>query len=1440
LNLKAVAWLMAMALVLAVGIHFLHAVQVKRNASALLYQADQLEKRFPSKALFYMSCYLALKPDDDDVRLRYGMLLSQLDLGEKASQNALDILEPVLKRRPDLDKVRRRVARLTLRLERYAEAVKHLTELQKRHPKDSQIEMLLGLALEGRGVVNEKQNDFQDAEKCYREAIEHGRHEMQVYIERARLIRQHPALFKAPTSSLLPAVAGLPASFLWVQPADEVMDKLVANNHKSFEAYFKRALYRKDYNLPGAEQDLEQARKWVPKEYQPGNARNAPKDNDRPNPKKPSVRSQVMELALTSSTWAQKARDQAQARAHLKWAVELDASYLPAHLVLVQLDIAAGRLARAREGLGEKCDPTNKMLKLAQSSGPEAVFAIANLQMDAGNVAFVEDFLDPKNPDKPAASLSRNQRDFLQARLDMAKGNWTRARDLLDQVREGFASDRHQACEAAVLQGRCFEHTGEPDRQLKAFRWAVDSDPSYAPANFGLAEAYLANGQTDDAIDLYTLLKPHYPEAGVPLARLLIQRNLHSPRQRRGGWPNRAKIDALLDAAAKADPRSVDVPLLWAQVRIAHGQAADAVRVLQAARQANPGRVEFWSALADLAIGQGNTGQSWDPLAVAEGWAILAQARRQVGDTVPMRLAQARFAARAFGRKARVPLAVLGRDPDHRFTAPEWVQLWLGRPIGTPEWMQLLRDLGELSRQVGDDAGAQAFWHRVAKLDHNDLNAQLVLFDLALRPGHANALDEIIEKIAKLDGEQGALTSYCRAARGIVQARRTGSLRTLAEARDALATAAKIRPHWPRLLVLRAEIADLEGKPEAAIQAYTEAVTLGDRRTEVVRRLVELLRERFRFQEATAIIKEVLQEVEADRSLARLQAELFLDRRDFRSAVEFAREAVSADSADYKDHVWLGQILFASNRVGEARKEFHRAVELAGTAPQAWLALVDFYARTGQPAEGKKWLLQGQDRIEPNPLGLLGPGYALLGQLGKARGEYQRALAKHPRDLSVVLAVAEFFFQVKDYEQAALLFRRLLDLSADKSLQSQVDAKVVRRYLALSLALSGNPKHFAEARRQIKKNIKVNNPAAEDTLAYAHVLAADPETRQKAIKAFIEQDGLHPLHPADRFRLAQLYEAAEQWSDANEVLSRLLADDRSNAAYLAHRAHGLAQYKPKNEALQVLTTYAPEKLENLEALARSLVDLGSGDLAETMFRNYVRSSRKPPRAKLSLAAFLALRGKQAEALDLCDRAWATCPADEVSQVALLVLRAGPREANQVERVEQRLREAIDMAEDKTPLWLARANLRDLEGRYAEARKLYRQVLDKDPRNLGALNNLAWLLALADHPDRHGPEALSLIDRALALAPAQPGLLDTRALVLLSLGRVDEAVENLQESLEAEPSAEKYFHLAWAQHRRDPAASRAALAEALKQGLEPKDLHPLERPRYFQLTKEPNG
>src|SRR5205807_2691942 len=97
--------------------------------------------------------------------------------------------------------------------------------------------------------------------------------------------------------------------------------------------------------------------------------------------------------------------------------------------------------------------------------------------------------------------------------------------------------------------------------------------------------------------------------------------------------------------------------------------------------------------------------------------------------------------------------------------------------------------------------------------------------------------------------------------------------------------------------------------------------------------------------------------------LERLAAALAFEKQDYGRAVTLAQKAKLGDSKDYRDHIWLGQLFWAAGQKTEAERALRRAAALAGDAPDAWMALVVYLARTGEKARAEAALLEAEKKL---------------------------------------------------------------------------------------------------------------------------------------------------------------------------------------------------------------------------------------------------------------------------------------------------------------------------------------------------------------------------------------------------------------------------------------------------------------------------------------------
>ena len=252
-----------------------------------------------------------------------------------------------------------------------------------------------------------------------------------------------------------------------------------------------------------------------------------------------------------------------------------------------------------------------------------------------------------------------------------------------------------------------------------------------------LANLDMALNKPEEAIEEYRLVAPSMGVAGlVRLAQMLIVKNQRINASKRD-WE---AVERILDQASAIKPPSPQVPLLQAQVLLSQGRLPMAERLLEDSQRKYPQLVEFPITLCTLAERQGN----WD-----KAEKLLNDTQQLVGDQLSLRLARAQYLVRRYHGDAAARLRKLAEvEKTDKISPAEQIQLWNGLIV----W----------SLQVNDIKQARRLADKVAEKLPDDVRAQYLPFELALRDQEFTHLEDILAKVEKAGGK-GPMWSYGKA-----------------------------------------------------------------------------------------------------------------------------------------------------------------------------------------------------------------------------------------------------------------------------------------------------------------------------------------------------------------------------------------------------------------------------------------------------------------------------------------------------------------------------------------------------------------------------------------------------------------------------------------------------------------------------------------------------
>ncbi len=511
-------------------------------------------------------------------------------------------------------------------------------------------------------------------------------------------------------------------------------------------------------------------------------------------------------------------------------------------------------------------------------------------------------------------------------------------------------------------------------------------------------------------------------------------------------------------------------------------------------------------------------------------------------------------------------------------------------------------------------------------------------------------------------------------------------------------------------------------------------------------------------------------------------------------AEEQARKAVQLDSRNGLALLTLGNLEAEKGRKDQAEETYKRLAQLPDPRYRSIHAIFLFEIGRRQEAIMELVKLHKATPDDRALRGYLVAAYQANGQGAEARAVVEDALKHNPKDVEALLIRGNGYLQEgkpKEAErdlQAALhyrgdsipahfalaqLYQRTgRSLSARQQLQEVLrlkpDMLQARLALARILTLASEPEgaigllnEAPAAQRNLPASIVERNwalKAKNDWPAFRR--SVEEGLKLGRTPDLVFQDGLAKLNAGD---------FAGARTDAQEVL-KLRAEDFGAAGMLAASYAGQKQTQKAVEALREIVEAHPKSAP-----------------LQKLYGDWLRSDGKSGPAREAYRAATALDPKYLEAdfaivgMDVADK--------------------------QMDTARKTLSSMLEKSQGNPKILLL---LGSLETDPTVAMSRYRAVLETEPKNAVALNNLAYLMANTD-PDG----ALPYAQQAVEIAPDSAMIQDTIGWIYYRKGAYGTAVRYLETAVSKEPNPRRQFHLAltYIKHGNER-QGRALLATAL--------------------------
>jgi len=1452
LNARLLASTLVVVAALVPALVLWHHYQVRVTAGAFLdrasaYEADQQW----NDAAKYLHRYLRLHPENAEVHIRLAEVFDRTANHSAAKARAVELFYRALgvAAEDEQPKLRRLLGERLLELKRFAAVEAEAKKLLAIDEKDPVGLRLLALARYQQfrlGSVGPVAEDGTPIAEQVKAARARNPADVGLALLMAGIYREHPELLGQKEQTLSVAQRE--------QAADAVVDRMVEAADHDPEAYLARYRYRLQYGRDGADADLDRALELGPENVQ---VLYAAAGRAQQSARLAALRRQPAEAI---------ARFHQEAESHLRQAISVTPTYEPAYLALAQVCLAQQEvdeaIAALEDGL-EQCGQRSLTLNLQ----------LAELLIDAERIeraGRVVDLLD-ETTRQLAPRLSRAEKLGLDRSLSLLRAQWLIAQQkhfqaipLLKRVMAGQRASREEALHvyrAGMGLGRVYVELGRWDQAVRVFSEVAVEQPKAIPPRLAAANALLQANQPDSAIRQCTqaISLGATAEAWMTMAFAQLQAQRKVPLADR-------RWDEFIHAVSEAKRLFAEQPpsmpwrlrLLEADYTLARAEErqnrAEGIReALAILRELEEQYAESPELVRRLAVAY----QRFDANEDADR--LLAKMDH---DSVAACLLRSRIyqLRKQYDEASRVLNEALETfPPDQR--------------------VPLRHALGQLNLARGRVDEARRELAELHQADPTNVGLMQQLAEQALRAEDWADAKHWEEKLRDLEGEDGIVWRYCRARRLLGQSNSIHDPQ-FQEAAELQVKILEMRPDWHAAHLLGGLIQQVQGNPTKAIDALQEAIRLGESRLVVYERLVALLCQLRRFDEAATYLSSLRGQMPRSATLSGLEILVSVGRKQPDRAVALAQHWVERRPNDSEARLWLARALIAQGSHDKAVAAFEEAITAAPAEMGPYLELVKLCMLRDQKERAREVLrrLAEQPTLPAvRKAVVLAQAYKTLGDREAAEQHYREAQQLMPDDEKVQASLADFLLQSQDAEdiaQAHSMLRRLV--------ASVPKTDGLRRRLAASLATQGGDPGWEEARSLLQKPGSSPEETRQNRRLLVRLLVRKnaPESQAEArhmLQSLLD-GGSYPNADSDRLLLVRMEEAAGDVQAARRQWEKLVAGAAPEAAHLGGYVEFLLRNRQVAEAqrwLRQLAAAAPDDLQTarltallyraqgreaqiepyVEQFAKRLLARTEGveqqavlfarigalytsvrqyPAAERWYRKLVASNRK---AYVGLVEALTLQGRFEEALQVClSSANSQGDIARAAKTSLKVLDASPATPHLMALAEPLVSTALKQHGDDLELLMLTAALRTTRQEVPEAVSLYEQVLQAEPENVVALNNLAALLA-ENHQEKD--KALEYIERAIELLGPQGPLLDTKGMILIYNDRIDEAIPYLEQAVKAPPPDPLHqLHLAAAYYRAGSLEKAKAAFDVAREGkVSDQQLNATDKQFFAELEKQ---
>jgi len=523
---------------------------------------------------------------------------------------------------------------------------------------------------------------------------------------------------------------------------------------------------------------------------------------------------------------------------------------------------------------------------------------------------------------------------------------------------------------------------------------------------------------------------------------------------------------------------------------------------------------------------------------------------------------------------------------------------------------------------------------------------------------------------------------------------------------------------------------------------------------------------------AQAVASEAVKDAPQDAQLLAIAGESSWQSNDLPAASDYFRKASAVAPQDAMIRASLGKTKLGQGDSDAAIAEFEKAYALDKKSDQTGTALVLSYVQQKRFDKALE-LVNGMEKEQPKNarLRLLkGAVHLARNDAAGARKSFEEAQEIEPLNYPAAASLANL--DVKEGKPDA----------AKKRLESllEKDPKNLQVLQALG-ALAAQQKQNEEATRWFER-AHAENPDAMQAAGQLYMQYVRNGQKQKALSLAQKLQSANPQSPEALEMLGNAHFAngnREASLDAYEKLAVLKPDAAGVHYHIGVLQLGAQKQAQAAAAFKKALALQPNYVEAQLGLASIDLMGGRHEQALGTARNLQKQHPKSPAGHLLEGEVLMAQKKPALAAGAFERAFAASKNGQTAQKLHAALVSAGKEKEADSHINEWLKAHPN--DSAAQAYLALHYLST--GQNKQAIRQYETILQGDPKNVRALNNLAWA-----YQQEKDSRALKLAESAYGIDPRNPAVMDTLGGILVENGDVQRGLELFEKAVAGAPDA----------------------------------------------------